>query len=258
MKEYDLSFITEQDFYGQPVHLRNARTFQMMFPPMLWAIGDSHTQYLEALSLELDGPHLPKLVYRHPFSNSSPTAWKLLDEDSSSRGRQRLFSALRFLRPKDHLILSYGDVDARNQIVKRHINDNVTLDVCVDETVERYGKVLAQIRELGFGSRIIVHGTPPLSQWLLGRSRLGEREVRIESCRLFNERLRKHCEAEKFLFFDIMQHTGPTGLMDTKWLKDTHHLKPEAAAFFLEWLMREVGAVVEVVEMEVEIRDNVP
>ena len=194
MKEYDLAFITEQDFYGDPVYLRNADSGAFYFPPMLWTIGDSHTQYLEQIPVDRkEGPQLPKLVHRHPFSNGAPTAWRLTEEGSTSHGRERLFSALRYLRPKDQMLLSYGEIDARQQIPRRHLREGVPLESCVDETMERYSKVLMEIQECGLGDRIIIHGIPPLSPVMLERNLPGEWDVRVEAFRLFNEHLRAYC-----------------------------------------------------------------
>lgn len=247
MKEYDISsFITETDFYGQPVFMRDAVSGGKIFPHMIWAMGDSHTQYLEDISTvsRPGAAVLPHLVFRHIFSNESPTAWKLVEEGSNSLGRERLFSALRLLKPSQEMLLCYGEIDARAHLPRKY-QQGIPLEKCVADTVGRYAQVLKEMER--FRGRVYVHGLPPISSIMLKEGPLTDpramqvsEEVRIQAFVLLNDGLKSACAELGYKFFDAMRHTsekGRMGVMDDKWLKDTHHLKPEASGFFIKWYM---------------------
>lgn len=172
--------------------------------PLIYCIGDSHISFFSGK--DAIQPVWPKdadneLSIFRTFHIGSALAFNLPRNNTSTRGREKLLSILEEKVPiNSTVLLSFGEIDCRAQIVKHAHSQNSSIAEVVDTCLDEYCKTINEVIQLGFN--VIVYNA------ILSRPR--ERKVvreghnsypahgtlgeRTEAINRFNQGLKKRCE----------------------------------------------------------------
>ena len=151
-------------------------------------MGDSHVLLLEGVN-ELN-----------VFQTGSPTAYNLLNENSSTGAINIIRSILSNYNPqKTACILNYAELDIRNHIYKHVAQGTKGLFECCEIVVDRYMQVLKEVKGYGFQAMAI----GPFGSGL-GTPRHGEiKERGIIACTI-DALLKKSCEDENIPYSSMI------------------------------------------------------
>lgn len=146
------------------------------------SIGDSHSR----LFSNLDGV---KVCHIGPV-----TAFNLVKENSSTKGREKLFNIL-----DDHsssevaILLSFGEIDIRAHVIKAAIKDRISVRESAIRTASKYSTVISEILSRGFS--VLVQGVHASGSTYDNQSfpAVGRVEDRNYAVKQFNEYIRNFC-----------------------------------------------------------------
>ncbi len=167
--------------------------------PLIRVIGDSHC-----------GPYRGAACF-HVHHISPATAHNLCEPKSTTNSHEQLMSVVRNMDlDREYAMLVFGEIDCRIHIYgqfKRR-KEKVSITELIGNTIERYGRVMRELRELG--TRVIVHGIIPAThqgnRYKVEHYATPDMHLRIY--REFNARLREFCAENDFLFVDIQDATA--------------------------------------------------
>lgn len=155
-------------------------------------IGDSHTLAFQHCTLRV---HYLGAV----------TAYNLINENSSSGGREKLFKVINSLKKGETVMLVFGEIDARIHIYNQYMKNRrqVSIEKLISSVVRNYGKVIEEIKEKSFkvgvyniippGPQGNIYKYPHYANW----------EVRLKITQIMNEQLKNFCRKNGIFFIDI-------------------------------------------------------
>ena len=132
------------------------------------------------------------------------------------KGRRLLFKIVKTLNPQnDVVMLCFGEIDSRNQIVKQARSKNMTIDKVVELTVSKYFSVITEIKDLGFNVwawNVIL----PQRKYIDSEEypSIGTYDERKKATQLFNEKLRCLCDRGGVKFIYIADEIGDEHYLD--------------------------------------------
>lgn len=185
----------------------------------LLSIGDSHAQFFRGL---------PRITVCHL---GPVTAFNLTRSDSSTRGRELLWSSLAGHAPqRAAVILSFGEIDLRVHVVKAAVREGITIQASALRTASRYITCLEAIAAAGYTLLCVgVHGSGSFYNPtfpLFGRS-----EDRNAAILLFNEALQAACAQRGLLFASLSDLVLDRKTLQSRpaYMADHCHLNPNPA-----------------------------
>jgi len=182
--------------------------------------------------------HVVPFTYRFPYlihHISQATAYNLGKEKSFTRSSEYLKRFLSKINKKrDVVMLVFGEIDARVHIYLQYGKSGrtVSLDMLVDNTVEKYGEVIGHIKNDGFA--VCVHGIPPAAskEFITALPFSGKPRERSEISRKFNQKLKEHCESLGVPYIDIQSiASDENGFIKKYYLADEVHCNSRIVPF---------------------------
>lgn len=175
----------------------------------LHCIGDSHTSFFTGYNRIQ--PEYPKIGYSVcsqilTYRIGAPLAYTLIDKNNSSKSHEKLFSIITELNPNtDIILLSFGEIDCRAHLLKQAVLKNIEIENVVNTCVDRYLKVIHQIKNLGF--KLIIWNAIPTAIGSESNNpeypyygTEGERDI---VTKMFNELLARKSKNEGYLFLNL-------------------------------------------------------
>lgn len=129
----------------------------------VYVLGDSHTLFFAGADEQYQIKHrrvgfwrprhimqgLDLLACFHTRHLGPATAWRSFDHGSSTRAREKIDALLRHeLKPGNHVLLSFGEIDCRSHIPKAVLAGK-SVNAAVQETVERLMRLVDLLRSRG-------------------------------------------------------------------------------------------------------------
>ena len=206
-------------------------------PGRLIVIGDSHAVIWEGSDVHAraDPPRFPEVTVHHL---PAPLAYNLMDATGRNPGKwgQEVMARLQSegqLTPRDCVMLSFGEIDIRTQIVKRAIMEDVTLAQATDAVVDRLIR-FARILQGQLGCTVLIwepiaSASPRWPAWNPDYPALGSEQDRNACTARFAQAVRASCAAAHragvpLLSFGIAADMTRDGLTDIRLLRDDCHL----------------------------------
>ena len=172
------------------------------------AIGDSHAAFAS-----------PFITHSYPSS----TAHNLISDTSATEARKHAFTVLAEMERGETVLLIFGEVDCRV-----HIRD----EAMARETVERYGRFIREVRDLGFAVIVqSVVGAVPQGN-VYERFDYPSVERRGSIVLMFNRLLAEWCGENGIRFFDIGT-ADERGILPPHMTNDQVHLS-NAAPYYAQ------------------------
>ena len=151
------------------------------------AFGDSHVQLFEGCD-EVDVNHV-----------GASTAYNLAEENSSTGGRRQVLSRVGRMNPMtEAVLLCFGEVDIRANVIKYCYQNGFSIGECVDGVVDRYMSFASEIASRGF--KILVYGGYGAGS---DRVSAGSDRERNYAAKCLNASLSSKCEENGFIYFSL-------------------------------------------------------
>ena len=151
------------------------------------AFGDSHVLLFDGCD-EIDVNHV-----------GASTAYNLVEENSSTGGRRRVLSRVARMNPMtEAVLLCFGEVDVRANVVKYCYLKGLSIQESVDGVVDRYMSFAAEIASRGF--KVLIYGGYGAGS---DRISVGSERERNYAAKCLNASLSVKCEQEGFVYFSL-------------------------------------------------------
>lgn len=226
--------------------------------PIIHCIGDSHVSFFSGEDViqpvwpSASNDRLPRFKTYHI---GATLAYNLPREGTRTRGREKLFEILSQNAPTGAtVLLSFGEIDCRVHLVKQAQKNNTPIDEVVNDCLDQYFKVVADIAALGY--QLIIYNAVLSRPRLRGVHRTkedayatyGTTEERNEAIRIFNAGAKKRCGMAGVFFLENIPHlTDRRGLIPTWYFFDSIHLSQRAMPVTL----RELAAMFPALGLEI-------
>ena len=153
----------------------------------LVAFGDSHINLFDGCS-EIEVNHV-----------GASTAYNLLNEDSFTGGRRSILSRLgRMDKKTEAVLLSFGEVDIRANVIKYCYQRGLSIEECVDNVAFRFIAFAEEIASQGF--RVLIYGGYGAGG---DRNSVGSARERNFAAKHLNLRLSQKCKEHGFVYFSL-------------------------------------------------------
>jgi len=155
-------------------------------------IGDSHTLAFQHCAL--------KVHYL-----GATTAYNLVNENSSSKGREKLFKVINSLKKGDTVMLVFGEIDARIHIYNQYMKKKkkISIEKLVSIVVRNYGQVIEEIKEKNL--RVCVYNIAPPGPLgnIYNYPHYAKWDLRLKITKMMNKQLKDFCRKNGIFFIDI-------------------------------------------------------
>lgn len=152
---------------------------------LILSIGDSHSR----LFSDLDGVKV--------FHIGPVTAFNLVKENSSTKGREKLYEILDIHSPSEvAILLSFGEIDIRAHVIKAAMKDGLSVKESAIRTASKYSNAISEIISRGFF--VLVQGVHASGSTYNNQSfpAVGRVEDRNYAVKQFNEYIRNFCVSQ--------------------------------------------------------------
>jgi len=180
------------------------------------SIGDSHSLFFSNLNYI-------KINHIGPV-----TAYNLMKENSTTRGREIFYDFLKTENSNDTaLLLSFGEIDLRVHVVKASLRDSISIKESAINTAKRYTMFIDEILNLGW--TILVQGPSANGEERalnLDYPYSGSIVERNQATIIFNNELENYCKQNSILFASLYDLSIDQNTFDTRseYLSDGCHL----------------------------------
>lgn len=207
---------------------------------MIHVVGDSHCSLFSGQDNVV--PQYPersddKLSQFRTYRLGAVLAFNLLEYGHTSQGRERLEQCLAEIPMHETIMLIFGEIDVRTQLIKQARLQKKSQQMVVLKCVERYFTV---IHELAQTRPILVWNAPPQSMSTFSSNKfptVGTGQERNKVARLFNRMLAERCEKHKIPFISIFDHVvDADNVSNMGMFMDSAHLSQKALPFALKAL----------------------
>ena len=193
------------------------KEFNWAIKMIINCIGDSHASFFSGFDRMI--PEWPQkgknfLGNIAAYRIGAILAYSL--QKKRHKGRKLLFNITKTLNPENDIVmLCFGEIDCRTQIVKQARSKNMSIEQTVEFTVKKYFSVIMEIKDLGFKTwawNVIL----PQMQHIDSEEcpSVGTYNERKESTQLFNEKLRCLCARNGVKFVYIADKISNEHYMD--------------------------------------------
>ncbi len=214
----------------------------------IYCLGDSHVGFFSGQNTNRKiRPIWPnkiqdKLSLFKTFHLGPILAYSLMEEKTTSRGREKLFECLKTIPKNSTIILCFGEIDCRCHILKQVQIQNKNTDKIIQNCIERYLFVIKEIQKLNFN--IFIWNLIPPSPFELQEDRqfpsYGNLKERKEVLLKFNKHLERELKQISIPFISIYKKlTNNEGTLSKKYLLDKIHLNIRAIPFAIKEIKRE-------------------
>lgn len=169
---------------------------QFLGQKVVYVIGDSHT-----LSFQSE-----RLIVSYI---GAVTAFNLVKENSTSKGREKLFAVVNKLKKGDKVLLVFGEIDARMHVFNQHMKSKKkdSMEKIMEKVVKNYEKVINEI--MGRGIEVMVYNiVPPGNQGnIYNYPFYADWKTRLWITSVMNDMLKDMCKRNGLKFIDIYRET---------------------------------------------------
>lgn len=196
---------------------------------IIHVIGDSHSLSFQDYCL--------KVHYLGPV-----TAYNLVNGDSSSGGRTKLFQIINLLKNGDCILLVFGEIDARIHIYNQYMKQNrkVSIEKIVDKVIANYSKVIKEILDKGVDVYVYNLVPPGPQDNFYNYPYYANWQTRLKITKLMNKKLNQMCKNLKIGFIDIFDQVvnpkqkSPLSFRRRKFVFDDVHLNEKTAKLVID------------------------
>ena len=174
------------------------------------AFGDSHVQLFEGRD-EIEVNHV-----------GASTAYNLVKENSSTGGRQQVLNRVKRMHPDEEaVLLCFGEVDIRANVIKYCYLNGFSVENCVADVVSRYIAFAAELASRGF--KILIYGGYGAGNDRISVGSIRERNYAVKC---LNSQLSQRCEENGFVYFSLHDALFDEECLETdsSFLSDGFHL----------------------------------
>lgn len=192
------------------------KTLELLGVEQILAFGDSHVRMFD----QIDGIEVNHV--------GASTAYNLLKNDSSTGGRKHVLNRLRESDPlTDAVLLCFGEVDIRANIVRMCYKKGLTIEQSVQAVAERYLEFAQEIQSTGL--KTMIYGGYGVGT---DRNAVGTELEREFAAKLLHSYLEKYCRLNGIIYFSLRELIidEDSGKTDRDFLYDDFHLFQEASA----------------------------
>lgn len=201
---------------------------------IIYCIGDSHASFfsgLDGMQPAWPAPTENALPFFRVIRLGPVLAYSLYHYRSKSRGREKLFRAIRKIPAGSNVLLCFGEIDCRNHILRQAELQRRDIQSIVAECVRRYTSVAGELKKRGY--QILMWGVSasafvnsPLDKEFPTYGNCADRN-RVTG--IFNKFLSDWCDANKAKFVSIFDELiDDRGQTKTEFYADQIHLSQKA------------------------------
>lgn len=201
---------------------------------VIHCIGDSHASFfsgreqMQPVWPDRSSDRIPSF---RSYRLGAVLAYSLHKEETTSRGREKLFEVVATLPKQSRILLCFGEIDCRVHLVKQAEKQGKPLESVVKECVAAYIRVAHEVQQMG--CEVLVWGViPSTTSGTIAQSEYieyGTDEQRNEATRLFNTYLYALAEEKKILCISIFdQLVNSKGNTKFYYYADKIHLSQRA------------------------------
>lgn len=170
---------------------------------------------------------------------SASTAHNLVKPRNTTRSREKLFAALKLVKPQDYVVMVFGEVDCRYHIYYQYEKHGkvMSMESLIDNTIDNYGEVIWEASRLGHS--VAVCSVVPAS-WRESKAYpyYGSPEVRSWITHEFNDRLRRFCVDDGFDYIDVYTPAADSnGFIKPEFSLDDIHLNSKIVPYVRQQLL---------------------
>lgn len=163
------------------------KSLDLLSVTRLVAFGDSHVKIFEGCN-GIEVNHV-----------GASTAYNLVEENSSTGGRRQVLSRVCRMNPMtEAVLLCFGEVDVRSNVIKYCYQKRLSIEGCVDEVVDRYMSFASEIASRGF--KVLVYGGYGAGG---DRNSVGSDRERNYAAKCLNSSLSVKCVEHGFVYFSL-------------------------------------------------------
>lgn len=190
-------------------------------------IGDSHTLAFQHCALKV---HYLGAV----------TAYNLVNENSSSGGREKLFKVINSLKKRDIVMLVFGEIDVRIHVYNQYMKNKISIKKLINNIIRNYGNVIEEIKERNFkvgvynivppGPQGNIYNYPYYAEW----------KIRLKITQMMNKQLKNFCIKNGIFFVDIFDQVINSDMISEKnfrkgeYIFDDVHLNDQVTKLVIE------------------------
>lgn len=216
---------------------------------VIHCVGDSHANFFSGFDeMQPDWP-APGIKNRYPELRSyriGPVlAYKLCEYGTTSGGREKLDKLLALLKPGEHILFCFGEIDCRAHVLLQAEKQKLPPETIINHIVERYLSIILEIRQAGFLPLVwgvipsaptdINHRITVPPQYLFH----GSCKERNRVSQAFNQTLKQRANAGHIPYLDIFESLwSEAGGVDRSFYSDEIHLSQKAMPLALEALKK--------------------
>ena len=209
---------------------------------IIYCVGDSHASFFSGANI-IQPTWPEKSIEYYPFFRSARIgpvlAYNLCVEGTKTLGREKLFCFLKKRIPNDRILLSFGEIDCRAHLVKQSEMQKRSIDLVVNECVDRYFSVIKEIQSLNF-ELLVWNAIPSTTSSTIPDIKdpvFGTCLERNHAARLFNNYLSQLCMKSDIKFLSIFDKlVNSDGLTKMELYMDDVHLSQKAMPLILNAL----------------------
>lgn len=215
---------------------------------IIYCIGDSHVSFFSGL----DGvqPCWPivgndVISFFRTYRLGPVLAYNLCEINTTTKGREALFSVLDTIPCGSTILLCFGEIDCRAHLLKQSVRRQKDIENVTKDCVDRYLRVILEIQTAGF-SLIVWNVVPSIVKEIAHTVKFpvyGTCEERNRITALFNLYLSNLCYRFRIPFISIFDRLVDTeGLtLSEFYLKDGQHLSQKAMPLAISALNQVLG-----------------
>jgi len=179
-------------------------------------IGDSYSQRFEGD------------VFINHFLQGA-TAYNLINNNSSTQSKKKLFNIIFNLNKNDNIMLCFGEIDIKSHIFK-HLSEYKDLNDAIEKCVNNYTQCIEEILYLGYKNLIVFGVVPTTPKWEANNHTIfGTEEERNKATEYFNVLLEQFCKKNNIKFVSIFYYLINEGYKSIakSYQEDMVHIKPD-------------------------------
>lgn len=194
-------------------------------------IGDSHTLSFQNCAL--------KIHYLGPV-----TAYNLINDNSSTSGRKKLFEVIKNLKKGEQVLLVLGEIDTRIHVFNQYMKNSkkITMEKIMDSIIKNYQLVIEQIQKEGM--HVMVYNiVPPGSQGNIYKyPYYANWKTRLQITQKMNNKLKRLCLKLRIPFINIYDQVinptqvSPRGFRKKEYVFDDVHLHDRVSNLVVDQL----------------------
>lgn len=220
----------------------------MLTDKTFYCIGDSHVSIFSGTNAKQ--PIWPEksndtLTKFKTYKLGPVTAHNLCESGTSTNGREKLLDIVDNIPEGSNLILCFGEIDCRINILKKVDKTNISLNDLVKDTIDRYFSVVLELQSRAFN--VFVMGVPPSNpidpdysnsyEW----GAYGTVAQRNKVSKMFNDYLNQKCRTHQICFISIFDELmSLSSVSRQRFFRDGIHLNSTVLIFILNIIQKSV------------------